>query len=531
MDDNSKQSSILNDNLKKLKLTKKSKINLTISIILVILFSIFFILSIIIHSKLESIELKLYKNRENYFFPIIYLDNDIDTYKIFRNTTDIILEILSDLEFLIIYINIIYLILHPFIGLKLIFVVNISHYSLILLKIIIQGHRPLWDLRNRKLLKETSCMTDYASPSLFLFFIFFFYLYSIISIQKLKKHKIQLIPRIFIFLVHSILTFGILIMISSTLNEYFHQLIFTIMLGYILICLLLAKDKKIHNFIFQTLKNIYNARRYKIKTFFYVIGLIIITLISSYFIDENDLDSIKQELKDCSDNNLFGMKKSLNEIGQLFSIVGAVWGASFTLEKNISKWWGPTSKFNLIKKILMVILFNGSFIIIKIYLPKINDYELNFILNMFINFFQNFLSFGIIPLLFKKFGLIENKRKSKKSFDSNNFNKDDQVILFRTSIFKEEKEKADDGFVVLDKEQKKIENIEENDKNKNIEKEEIKLNQSEELEENEFIYDKNKEEKEELYGNSNLIENVQNMEEEEEEYLYLEGIEEENNKA
>ena len=58
MDDNSKQSSILNDNLKKLKLTKKSKINLTISIILVILFSIFFILSIIIHSKLESIELK-----------------------------------------------------------------------------------------------------------------------------------------------------------------------------------------------------------------------------------------------------------------------------------------------------------------------------------------------------------------------------------------------------------------------------------------------------------------------------------------
>ena len=179
----------------------------------------------------------------------------------------------------------------------------------------------------------------------------------------------------------------------------------------------------------------------------------------------------------------------------------------------------------------MVILFNGSFIIIKIYLPKINDYELNFILNMFINFFQNFLSFGIIPLLFKKFGLIENKRKSKKSFDSNNFNKDDQVILFRTSIFKEEKEKADDGFVVLDKEQKKIENIEENDKNKNIEKEEIKLNQSEELEEDEFIYDINKEEKEELYGNSNLIENVQNMEEEEEEYLYLEGIEEENNKA
>ena len=39
-----------------------------------------------------------------------------------------------------------------------------------------------------------------------------------------------------------------------------------------------------------------------------------------------------------------------------------------------------------------------------------------------------------------------------------------------------------------------------------------------------MIYDKNKEEKEEIYGNSNLVENFQNLEEEE--FLYLEGIEE-----
>ena len=130
--------------------------------------------------------------------------------------------------------------------------------------------------------------------------------------------------------------------------------------------------------------------------------------------------------------------------------------------------------------------------------------------------------------------MIENERNLKKNDEINNINnEDDQLILFKNSIFKEEKEKGDDGFVILDKERKKSDHYEEKekDKHKNIVKEEIKPNQEEEVEENEFIYNKNKEENGEIYGNSNLVENVQNLEEEEEEYLYLEGIEEENNKA
>ena len=130
--------------------------------------------------------------------------------------------------------------------------------------------------------------------------------------------------------------------------------------------------------------------------------------------------------------------------------------------------------------------------------------------------------------------MIENERNLKKNDEINNINnEDDQLILFKNSIFKEEKEKGDDGFVILDKERKKSDHYEEKekDKYKNIVKEEIKPNQEEEVEENEFIYNKNKEENGEIYGNSNLVENVQNLEEEEEEYLYLEGIEEENNKA
>ena len=87
-------------------------------------------------------------------------------------------------------------------------------------------------------------------------------------------------------------------------------------------------------------------------------------------------------------------------------------------------------------------------------------------------------------------------------------------------IFKEEKD--DYGFIDLDIEKKKeIENKDE--KKSNEETNNIKNNL---IENNK--YQKNKQENEEIYGNSNLVENVQNLEEEEE-YLYLEGIDEPNN--
>ena len=221
------------------------------------------------------------------------------------------------------------------------------------------------------------------------------------------------------------------------------------------------------------------------------------------------------------------MNKSLYNIGHIFHITGAVWGASFTIEKNISKFWGKSSKCILIIKIILSVLFNGLFIILKYYLNKINDIELNFILNILINFLQNFLTFGIIPLILEKFGLIENERKFKRFDETKNLNIEDEQIIFRTSIYKEEKEKPDEGFIVLDKKPKNIESIDEKDEIKKDKGEENKLIQGEASEENEFIWEKNKEGKDEIYGHSNLVENVQNVEEEEEEYLYLEGIEEE----
>ena len=82
------------------------------------------------------------------------------------------------------------------------------------------------------------------------------------------------------------------------------------------ISLLIDLDTTVHNFIFNSLKNVYNTRVYKMKIFFYVCGLFFIGFISLYFIEENDINKIKDKIsqnKSCSNEDLemFGIKQSL----------------------------------------------------------------------------------------------------------------------------------------------------------------------------------------------------------------------------
>ena len=272
-------------------------------------------------------------------------------------------------------------------------------------------------------------------------------------------------------------------------------------------------------------------------------GIIVLTIISLNFIDENDLNSIKQKVKNissCTDENFknFGIKKSFNDLSYIFGVIGAFWGASYTVEKNIGKWWGVSSKQIFIIKVISIIIVNTFFIFLKYLLPKLFDnYEINFIINSILNFFQNFFSFGMIPLFLQHMELIE--KKKLKKYDSNlkksikDEEDDDNVILFKTSIFKDEKQKGDDeGFVILDKEIvkksqiKEEKKIEENKINNETENENEKLSKSDD-EENEIIYDKKEEEKDVIYSPSPLVENVHKLDDDEEEYnLVLEGMNE-----
>jgi hypothetical protein len=234
-------------------------------------------------------------------------------------------------------------------------------------------------------------------------------------------------------------------------------------------------------------------------------GMLVLTIISLFFIDENDLDNIKQKVKNiksCTDENFknFGIKKSFDDLSYIFGVIGAFWGASFTVEKNIGKWWGGESKRIFIIKVISIISVNAFFILVKFLMPKLFDsYEINFIISSLLNFFQNFCSFGMIPLFLQHMELIEKKKLKKNEDDINSKEsikdeEDDTVILFKTSIFKDEKQKGDDeGFVILDKEVVKKDKIKEENKieenneeeNKEEYKDEIKeKNKDENLNEN-----------------------------------------------
>ena len=208
------------------------------------------------------------------------------------------------------------------------------------------------------------------------------------------------------------------------------------------------------------------------------------------------------------------------------------------MEKNIGKWWGGESKRIFVIKSISIIIMNTLFILIKYYLPYLfNNYEFNFVLGSLLNFLQYFCLFGVIPLFLEQMELIEKRKLKKEGSLKIKNEEDDSVILFKTSIFRQEKQKEnDEGFVILDKEIKKKSELKEVKKEEEIENiinNEIKnenengkiILSEDENEENEIIYDKNKEEKEEIYSPSPLVENVPKFEDDEEEYNFVfEGI-------
>ena len=197
-------------------------------------------------------------------------------------------------------------------------------------------------------------------------------------------------------------------------------------------------DIIIHNFTYKSLKNIYRSRQYKIKIFFYILGLTIFSSIMLFFIEEKNLNYIKNNLEKkgkCSlfDLNNLGIKNSFFEIADIFTIIGAFWGASFTVENNINKWWNDNLGYSLLK-VLCAILVNFFFIFLNFFLTSLS-FEILFIIECIIYFIRSYIIFGILPYIFNSF------RKNK--------NKQNEINLFKTSIFSDENNKQND-YIIID---------------------------------------------------------------------------------
>ena len=502
----------------RINLSQKSKIIIILRTMMISLCCFFFPLEAVVDNRLQEIEMNLYvKNKISFIIPSELINSTL-----FHNFIDILTKIIGSKDSIMVYISLIYLIIHPFIGLKLILISSIAQYFVILLQILFQAHRPFWDLEQ----SETICRNTYPNPSSILFYCSFFYLYAIISFNLLKKKKFLLIQKFFIFICYIIILFFLLIILGGAYLLYIHQIIYTFVISIVVICLLIDLDTNIHNFIFNSLKNVYNTRVYKMKIFFYVCGLYFIGFISLYFIEENDINKIKDKLSQnsaCLDEDLemFGIKQGLINISFLSGVIGAFWGASFTVEKKVGKWWSKRSIKKSVIKIIYILVVCFIFILIKYYIKNFrNKFELYFTFEAILDFLECYCIFGPMTLFFQIIGF--NEEYTTKSYEKINVNLRDteDVHFFRTTIFESEKKgKKKDTYVIIDKEDIKNENENENIKidNKKMKKleEERGKNKMDDIIENE------ENENNEIYQQTSLIlKNVRRHEEEEAEFYF-----------
>ena len=503
----------------RINLSQKSKIIIILRTMMISLCCFFFPLEAVVDNRLQEIEMNLYvKNKISFIIPSELINSTL-----FHNFIDILTKIIGSKDSIMVYISLIYLLIHPFIGLKLILISSIAQYFVIMLQILFQAHRPFWDLEQ----SETICRNTYPNPSSILFYCSFFYLYAIISFNLLKKKKFLLIQKFFIFICYIIILFFLLIILGGAYLLYIHQIIYTFVISIVVICLLIDLDTNIHNFIFNSLKNVYNTRVYKMKIFFYVCGLYFIGFISLYFIEENDINKIKDKLSQNSacldeDLELFGIKQGLLNISFLSGVIGAFWGASFTVEKKVGKWWSKRSIKKSLIKIIYILVVCFIFILIKYYLKNFrNKFELYFTFEAILDFLECYCIFGAMTLFFQIVGF--NEEYTTKSYEKINVNLRDteDVHFFRTTIFeKEKKGKKKDAYVIIDKEDIKNENENikiENKKMKKLEEERGKNKMDDIIENNENEENENNE----IYQpTSMIIKNVRRHEEEEAEFYF-----------
>jgi hypothetical protein len=289
------------------------------------------------------------------------------------------------------------------------------------------------------------------------------------------------------------------------------------------------------------------------KIFYLVTGLLVFAYLSLYLVQEKDDTPIIDNLRNnpnCSDDkiNRFGIKEGILNTTFLSSLVGAFWGAAFTVEKEVGKWWSKELTKKAIIKIICTLLVCGIFTILMIFIDKLkNRFELLFVLKIFFHFFESYCIFGLMPLFFQYIKYNDNYVSQSYEKINIKLTNEDDVQLFRKSIFIYEKKRKKDIYVDVDKveENEKIigstedekmiedENIINNTSRgsliKNDNKEDITMESSDIFN----INNENKDEKKENEPSSPIIKNIVEMHEDDDEgdlEFYIDGEKMDNSK-
>ncbi|MCQ2817938.1 MAG: hypothetical protein MJ252_11795, partial [archaeon] len=434
---------------------KSSTYLFVLRIILLILSCIFIPMYSIIYSRLDKIETEKFFS---YYDKIIPKETTYES-KLFYAFASSSIFIFTNKYMVIILLGIVYLAIDPFLSLKNIFVVSIIDYIFVALKMLYLHKRPFW-------LEESQtkfCYCDYATPSDKIFIQTFFYLYLFLQISKKFKGSFSIIIKILLSFCYIVLSAINILVLLCLRIFYLHQICFSVTFSLIILSIVSDMDNSLEKLLKKATKNIFKIRKYKMKVFFLVLIFFVFSLMLVYFSAEDDLNEVEMAIyknPNCnvSEEEEIGKKNTIKQSTFIFTLLGAFWGASLTIEKGTGQWW----KVSLVNFFIKFLCFSGclgGLIIIFYFIPYFT-FEFDFCLFALEYFIFYYSVFGLMPLLFEKLKL--NQKITAKAFGQ------ERNKLFTQSIFTETYvEKYVDDFVVVskeDEEKKKEGNEEGNDK-------------------------------------------------------------------
>ena len=454
------------------KLSKDSKFDLLVRIILISSALIFIPLSYMVTDNFEEVENNIIFYNIKNLVSREYLSNKSPT-NIFYYS-----KIIQDKDFMCGISCILYTIFHPYITLKIVCSTSCIFFIITLMKCINQSQRPLWKIIDNNNINDIiECETSFSSPSIGIFLISFYYLYSAFCIRAFysKNKNMNIIYKIILLIIYIAINILEYIYLLLYRLNYLHEIVYTHMLTLVILCLLIDFDKKFHKKLFDSTKNIFKARKNKIKIFIYASFMFIFGLVTYDFIlTKKVLFEVTDKLSNndsCSQNQkeIFGMIATLLDMPYMFSGVGAFWGACLTIEYNPGEWWyqplildyseidkdklqnfeipkekiSCTTILSLILKCILMTVVNFLIWLGFEQIPYIS-FEFNLMMNGIKFFVIYFICFGIMPIIF---GFLHLNKKIRDIYDdifSDILNPDEALNknIFSATLFVNYQERA-----------------------------------------------------------------------------------------
>jgi len=256
---------------------KKEKINKTKNLLPLRIILILLILIIIPYEKLASTI--LFNFEEQYIttslsenLTTIMNSSDYSTQKAFQYLSKLVLFLLSEPDCFFIYSSLFFVILEPFIIIKVVIISNTINYLIVLLRFLYQDYRPFWKIPGNY---NSLCKISFSSPSIRISSTCGYWLYLVIMILSAEKKKDNTTSRktlfylVFVFIAIFILSADLLV----NLQNYLYQILLGLVISLFLIVLCIDLDSYIHNYLLKAMKNLYKIRQFKIVLLIYTLML------------------------------------------------------------------------------------------------------------------------------------------------------------------------------------------------------------------------------------------------------------------